>query len=124
MHKISNRSCYNTLIENNILRCGGGFGHDARPDTGVTALIRYGRMLADNRDHVVRNNIFDRSKGYMITALNDGMNNARFSDNLYIHKKGEKFTNRLGGNFITGENTKSELEATGTETGMTVAVIE
>ena len=124
MHKISNRSCYNTLIEGNILRLGGGFGHDARPDTGVTALIRYGRMLADNRDHIVRNNIFDRSRGYMITALNDGMNAARFEDNLYIHKKGAKFTNRLGGNFIATENTKNELELTGTEMGMTVVLTE
>lgn len=119
MFKISNRSCHNTLIENNILRCGGGFGHDARPDTGVTALIRYGRMLADNRNHVVKNNIFDRSKGYMITALNDGMNAARFEDNLYIHKNGAKFTNRLGGNFIMSENIKKELESTGTEKNMT-----
>ena len=124
MYKISNRSCYNTLIENNILRNGGGFGHDARPDRGVTALIRYGRMLADNKDHIVRNNIFDRSREYMITAQNDGMNAARFEDNLYIHKEGAKFTNRLGGNFITSSNVKKELEMTGTEKGMTVVVTE
>ena len=124
MFKISNRSCDNTLIENNILRCGGGFGHDARPDQGVTALIRYGRMLAANTNHVVRGNIFDRSREYMITARNDGMNAARFCDNLYIHKYGGKFTNRLGGNFVMSDTVKDELERTGTETGMTVVGIE
>ena len=59
----------------------------------------------------------------MITALNDGMNAARFIDNLYIHKDGAKFTNRLGGNFITSEKVKEELEATGTESGISVVII-
>lgn len=124
MFKISNRSCYGTHIENNILRCGGGFGHEARPDVGVTALIRCGRMLGDVKDYVISNNIFDRSREYMITALNDGTNAARFYDNLYVHKKGAKFTNRLGGRFMATENVKNELELTGTEKGATVVLIE
>lgn len=124
MLEVSNRSCKNTLIENNILSHGGGFGHNARPDVGVTALIRHGSMLADNKDYVIKNNIFNGSRGYMITALNDGTNEARFYDNLYVHKKGERFEQRLGKSFVATENVKAELEATGTEFGATVVLTE
>ena len=55
----------------------------------------------------------------MISARNDGMNAARFEDNLYIHNRGGKFTNRLGGSFIMSDSIKRELEATGTEKGLT-----
>lgn len=124
MLKVSNRSCYGTLIENNILRCGGGFGHEARPDQGVTALIRCGRMLSDVKDYVIRDNIFDRSREYMITACNDGTNEARFINNLYVHKNGAKFANRLGHIYMTSPTVKDELERTGTEENATVVTIE
>ncbi|MBE6703823.1 MAG: hypothetical protein E7583_01030 [Ruminococcaceae bacterium] len=120
---VENRSNYGCNVENNILRLGGGFGHDSRPDKGVTALIRNGRMILNTKDYVVRNNIFDRSRGKLIQAGNDGASKAQYYDNLYVQTKGSKFCTRLGKDYIATKNVKAELEETATEHGAQIRII-
>ncbi|MBR5308971.1 MAG: hypothetical protein IKU43_09380 [Clostridia bacterium] len=112
-----NRSNYGCTVENNILRLGGGFGHDSRPDKNVTALIRNGRMIQNTKDYTVRNNIFDRSRGKIIQAANDGASKAQYYDNIYVQSNGKKFCSRLGTDYIADETTKDRLEETATEHG-------
>ena len=103
-------------IENNILRRGGGFGHDQRPDQGVTALIRNGRMTENTHNYIVKNNIFDRSRTRIITAGNDGASKAQYFDNIYVQNKNGAYCNRFGNSYIANEHLMPQLEATGTET--------
>ncbi len=109
------RSNDNTHIENNIMRMGGGFGHDQRPDAGVTALIRNGRIILNTHDYTVKNNIFDRSRSKIITAANDGGSLAQYFGNIYVQNRGGRFCNRLGADYIADEDLPAKLEATGTE---------
>lgn len=120
---IENRSNYGCIVENNILRLGGGFGHDSRPDKNVTALIRNGRMILNTKDYIVRNNIFDRSRGKLIQAQNDGASKAQYYDNLYVQTKGGKFCSRFGKDYTAKDGVKEELEETATEHGAKVRII-
>ncbi len=117
------RSFTDTYVENNILRMGGGFGHIARPDTGVTALIRNGGIFSNVTNYIVRNNIFDRSLTKIIQAANDGGSKIQFFDNLYVQKKDEIFCLRLGKTYLTDENIGMNLEATATETNPTYIIV-
>jgi len=112
-----NRSNFGCHVENNILRLGGGFGHDSRPDKNVTALIRNGRMMLNTKDYIVKNNIFDRSRGKLIQAMNDGASKAQYYDNLYVQTKGGKVCSRLGTDYIAEDATPERLEETATEHG-------
>jgi len=112
---LENRSNYDCLVENNILRDGGGFGHDARPDTGVTALIRNGRTMMNTKDYIVRNNIFDRSDEKIIQAGNDGASKAQYYDNIYVQYKNGRFCTRLGTEYAADDSLPEALAATGTE---------
>lgn len=114
---VENRSNFGCTVENNIFRLGGGFGHDSRPDKGVTALIRNGRMMLNTRDYVVRNNIFDRSLEKIIQAGNDGASKAQYYDNLYLQNKGGRFCTRLGSEYKAEEGLAEALQETGTEHG-------
>ena len=114
---VENRSNFGCHIENNILRLGGGFGHDSRPDKDVTALIRNGRMLLNTKDYTVRNNIFDRSRTKIVQADNDGASKAQYYDNLYVQTGGEIFCTRLGNKYIAEEGLMEKLEETATEHG-------
>ena len=110
-----NRSNYGCYVENNILRHGGGFGHEARPDTGVTALIRNGAIMQNTKDYIVRNNIFDKSDEKIIQAFNDGGSKAQYFDNIYVQTKGGRFCTRFGEEYKADENVQAILEASGTE---------
>ncbi len=114
---LENRSNYDCLVENNILRLGGGFGHEARPDTGVTALIRNGRTMMNTKDYIVRNNIMDKSDEKIIQAGNDGASKAQYYDNIYVQTKGGRFCTRLGTEYAANEELPKILEETGTEHG-------
>ncbi|MBR5308127.1 MAG: right-handed parallel beta-helix repeat-containing protein [Clostridia bacterium] len=111
------RCMKNTRVENNILRRGGGFGHDARPDEGVTALIRNGGILKNTIDYTVTNNIFDRSRERIVSAHNDGGSKAQYFDNIFVQNKGGKYVSRLGRDFMYTENLAEEIKETNTETG-------
>lgn len=117
-----------TCIENNILRMGGGFGHFQRSDHWSTSLIRNGRIVKDTKNYIVRNNIFDRSRGRMVLTVleapDDGASMAQYFDNIYVHKRGKNFAVRGGKPFVTYENTKSELEALGTEYGAKIIITD
>lgn len=114
---LGNRSNDNTLIENNIMRMGGGFGHDARPDQGVTALIRNGSIIQNTNNYVVRSNIFDRSREKLISAKDDGGSKAQYIDNIFVQKKGGRYATRLGKEYAFTEMIAEEMAQTGTETG-------
>ncbi|MBR5308973.1 MAG: hypothetical protein IKU43_09390 [Clostridia bacterium] len=121
---LGNRSNNDTLIEGNIMRMGGGFGHDARPDENVTALIRHGAVMNNTNDYIIRNNIFDRSKTYLVSAFNDGGSKAQYFDNIFVQEKGKKYVTRLGSTYVFDENLKGEIEKTGTETGSAYVLVE
>ncbi len=123
---LGNRSNNNTLVANNILRKGGGFGHDARPDRGVTALIRNGRIIKNTTDYIVKNNIFDRSRESIISTANDddGGNMAQYFDNIYVQTKGGKFCRRYGVEYTADENLGEALVKTGTEHNPKVILID
>lgn len=112
-----NRRNEDTLIANNILRRGGGFGDIARPDQGATALIRHGRLIHDTVNYVVKNNIFDRSKHWIVSISNpnDGASKAQYFDNIYVQSEGGKFCMRLDKKYTADENLGAALEETGTE---------
>ena len=112
---VENRSNFGCRVENNILRLGGGFGHDSRPDKGVTALIRNGRMILNTKDYTVRNNIFDRSRGKIIQAQNDGASKAQYYDNLYVQIRNGFFCSRLGKDYRADKDIAQNLEKTATE---------
>ena len=112
---LGNRSNYDCLVANNILRDGGGFGHEARPDTGVTALIRNGATMLNTKDYIVRNNIFDRSDEKIIQAGNDGASKAQYFDNIYVQYKGGRFCTRCGNEYPADENLPKTLSDIGTE---------
>ncbi len=114
---LENRSNYGCYVENNILRDGGGFGHIARPDTGVTALIRNGRMMMNTKDYIIRNNIFDRSDEKIIQAQNDGASKAQYYDNIYVQYRNGRFCTRFGNEYRADENIKNILTESGTEHG-------
>ena len=116
---LENRSNYGCRVENNILRDGGGFGHIARPDTGVTALIRNGRTMMNTKDYIVRNNIFDRSEEKIIQAGNDGASKAQYYDNIYVQYKDGRFCTRLGTEYKADKDLPEALHATGTENNPT-----
>lgn len=113
-----------THVDNNILRRGGGFGHDARPDEGVTALIRNGGILKNTTDYTVTNNIFDRSREKIVQAGNDGGSKAQYYDNLYVQVKGGKYVTRLGKNYMYTENIAEEIAETNTETNSTYIFVD
>ncbi len=115
--KEGKRTNDDTLIANNILRRGGGFGDVARPDQGVTALIRHGRLFDNTTNYFVKNNIFDRSKHWIVSISNpnDGASKAQYFDNIYVQNKGGKFCGRLGEKYFADENLGEALEKTGTE---------
>ena len=121
---VENRSNFGCNVENNILRLGGGFGHDSRPDKNVTALIRNGRMILNTKDYVVRNNIFDRSRGKLIQAQNDGASKAQYYDNLYVQNRGARFCSRLGKDYIAEDGLCERLEETGTEHGAVIRLVD
>lgn len=121
---VENRSNFGCNVENNILRLGGGFGHDSRPDKNVTALIRNGRMILNTKDYVVRNNIFDRSRGKLIQAQNDGASKAQYYDNLYLQNEGGRFCSRLGTDYFAHDGLMQELEENATEHGGKLIVLE
>ena len=112
---LGNRSNYGCYVENNILRDGGGFGHTARPDTGVTALIRNGRMMLNTKDYIVRNNIFDRSDEKIIQAGNDGASKAQYFDNIYVQYQNGRFCTRFGNEYKADNELPGILQSTGTE---------
>lgn len=118
------RSFNGTYIENNILRKGGGFGHYARPDTGVTALIRNGGILNNTTSYIVRNNIFDRSLGKLVQAGNDGGSKAQYYDNIYIQKYNGVFCTRLNKTYTANETIADSLKATETETNPSYILVE
>lgn len=111
-------------IENNILRMGGGFGHFARPDQEVTALIRNGKLINNTTNYVVSNNIFDRSMSKIIQAQDDGGSKAMYYDNIYVQKRGLIFANRLGLKILVDENMEALLEGTNTEHNSTYIIVE
>lgn len=111
------RSFSSTHVENNILRRGGGFGHDARPDEGVTALIRNGGIMRNTTDYTVTNNIFDRSRCKLVQAGNDGGSKAQYFDNLFVQKRGGLYVTRLGKTYTYDETVAEEIAKTETETG-------
>ena len=110
-------------IENNILRMGGGFGHDQRPDTGVTALIRNGRTTPDTKNYLVTNNILDRSKTRLVTAQDDGGSMAVYTDNLFIQSKDLVMIQKHGKNLFANADALSTLESFG-DTGCTVVAVD
>lgn len=113
-----------THVENNILRRGGGFGHDARPDEGVTALIRNGGILKNTTDYTVTNNIFDRSREKIVQASNDGGSKAQYYDNLFVQVKGGKYVTRLGKTYMYTENLAEEIAQTNTETNSAYVFVD
>lgn len=117
------RSFTDTYVENNILRMGGGFGHMARPDGGVTALIRNGGIFSNVTNYIVRNNIMDRSLTKIVQAANDGGSKIQFFDNIYVQKQNEMFCARLGKNYYADENLGFNLSATSTETNPTYILV-
>lgn len=117
----TNKDC---LVAGNIMRRGGGFGHIARPDEGVTALIRNGRIIENTEDYIVRNNIMDRSRAQIITAANDGGSKAQYYDNIYVQNRGGKYCTRLGESFVVDDELPKKLEATGTEHNPTFVFTE
>lgn len=117
------RSFKNNLIANNILRTGGGFGHFARPDENVTALIRHGRLTPNTENYNIRNNIFDRSLGLIIQAPNDGASMAKLCGNIYVQEKGKGFCTRCGKLIMADDNTLKALSGSGKETDATVVII-
>lgn len=123
---LENRSNDDTLVANNILRKGGGFGHDARPDEGVTALIRHGSIIKNTTNYFVRNNIFDRSRESMVSTVNasDGGSKAQYFDNIYIQNKGGRFCKRFGKEYVADENVAEALIKTGTEHNPKVILTE
>lgn len=100
-------------IENNILRKGGGFGHDQRPDTGVTAIIRNGGITKNTKNFTATNNIFDRSKGKIVSAHTDGGSMLVYTDNLFVQAAGYVVIQKNGTNFFSDVGIKSGLEALG-----------
>lgn len=121
---LDNRSNDNTLICGNIMRKGGGFGHDARPDEDVTALIRHGKVLQNTNNYVIRDNIFDRSKTRLVTAFDDGASKAQYYDNIFVQKKGAEYVMRLGKTYMYDENLAEEIAKTNTETGSTYVFVD
>lgn len=124
--ELDNRSNNNTLVANNILRKGGGFGHDARPDRGVTALIRNGAILKNTTDYIVKNNIFDRSRERIISTAwaDDGGSKAQYFDNIYVQNNGGRFCRRFAKDYVADENLGAALEETGTEHGAKIILID
>lgn len=118
------RSVDGIYIENNILRMGGGFGHFARPDQGVTALIRNGGIIDNTTNYMVTNNIFDRSMGKIIEAQNDGGSKAMYYDNIYVQKRSLVFANRLGKKYLADANLAALLAETNTEQNPTYIIVE
>ena len=114
---LDNRSNNDTLIEGNIMRMGGGFGHDARPDEDVTALIRHGAVLENTNDYIVRNNIFDRSKTRLVIAFKDGGSKAQYVDNIFVQEKGGMYMMKCGEDILFDENVSENAAKTNTETG-------
>ncbi len=113
-----------THVDNNILRRGGGFGHDARPDEGVTALIRNGRILNNTTDYTVTNNIFDRSREKIVQANNDGGSKAQYYDNLFVQVKGGKYVTRCGKTYMYDEDVAKNIAQTNTETNSTYIFVD
>ena len=114
---LDNRSNNDTLSEGNIMRMGGGFGHDARPDEDVTALIRHGAVLENTNDYIVRNNIFDRSKTRLVIAFKDGGSKAQYVDNIFVQEKGGMYMMKCGEDILFDENVSENAAKTNTETG-------
>ena len=100
-------------IENNILRKGGGFGHDQRPDTGVTAIIRNGGITKNTKNFTATNNIFDRSKGKIVSANTDGGSMLVYTDNLFVQAAGYVVIQKNGTNYFSDVGIRSGLEALG-----------
>lgn len=113
----SARSFSGTTIENNIVRRGGGFGHEARPDEGVTALIRNGALLKNTKEYVVRNNIFDRCREWIVTARNDGGSKAEYRDNVFVQTEGGRYAVRKGKEYRYDRDLPSRIAETETESG-------
>ncbi len=106
-----------TYIENNIVRRGGGFGHDARPDVGVTALIRNGRLLEGATEYIVKNNIFDRSRERIVSANNDGGSKAKYIDNVFVQTEGGRYASRCGKEYRFDRELVDRIAETETECG-------
>ena len=107
-------SCQDGIyIKNNILRMGGGFGHDQRPDTGVTALIRNGSTTPDTKNFEATNNIFDRSKNKLVSAYADGGSMIKYTDNIFVQAAGHIMIQKNGKNFNAEIETRAALEALG-----------
>ncbi len=102
-------------IENNILRAGGGFGHDQRPDENVTALIRNGATTLNTTAYVVKNNILDRSRTRLITADDDGASLAYYFGNIYVQKKDAELMTRYGESFPASKEGEKALIERGHE---------
>lgn len=119
-----NRYFKGTHVDNNILRRGGGFGHDARPDEGVTALIRNGGILKNTTDYTVTNNIFDRSREKIVQAGNDGGSKAQYFDNLFVQVMGGKYVTRCGKNYTYDEDVAKNIAETNTETNSTYVFVD
>ncbi len=118
------RSFNGTYIENNILRKGGGFGHYARPDGGVTALIRNGILMDNTTNYIVKNNILDRSETRIIMASADGGSKAMYYDNIYVQAKEAEFARRNGKLFVADALIAEELARTGTEHNSTYIIVD
>ena len=118
------RSFDGTYVENNILRMGGGFGHYARPDSGVTALIRNGALMDNTTNYIVKNNIFDRSETRIIQAGADGGSKAQYYDNIYVQAKEYTFANRNGKQFVADATLAEALASTGTEHNSTYIIVD
>ncbi|MBE6703821.1 MAG: hypothetical protein E7583_01020 [Ruminococcaceae bacterium] len=121
---LDNRSNNDTIIEGNIMRMGGGFGHYARPDEEVTALIRHGAVMKNTNDYVIRDNIFDRSKTRLVIAFNDGGSKARYCDNIFVQNKGGKYMMKCGNDFVYNEDIAEQVAPTNTETGSSYIFVE
>lgn len=121
---LGNRSNDNTLIEGNIMRKGGGFGHEARPDEEVTALIRHGTVMKNTNNYIIRNNIFDRSRTRLVIAYEDGGSKAQYFDNIFVQPKGKKYMMKCGKDYIYDENIGEEMEKTGTETNSAYVFVD
>lgn len=122
--ELDNRSNYGCTVANNILRMGGGFGHDSRPDKGVTALIRNGKLINNTKDYIVKNNILDRSRERIISARNDGGSMAQYYDNIFVQVKDGRYCSRLGKEYIFDENLSKNIAETNTETGSVYVYVD
>lgn len=116
-----------TLIEGNIMRLAGGFGHVSRIDPGCTSFIRCGTIVSDTTDFIVRSNIFDRSRIRIVLTVkaeNDGGSMAQYYDNIYIQKRGNTFASRLCNTYVTDDELAGKLQETGTEHNPTYVILD